>query len=292
MLTRIRAFIPWALCVVLACVGKAASADLFLRYLPPLPAQLADGTDPDTRTDPVAAASDEIRGNLDIYVAQGKVMLSGTSSTGREYRFWFEGEGQTFRVLDESGAGFFELTPSLFRSFDEGRQRLQRELATKLKKAPAEDHEKIILFTRGLERRLYGTRPSLSAYRPTGIQGRVGEYSCSWTEVIRHEMTVRELCLADAATLRIENADHEVLRTMHRAGEAIFAAADMGARLIPRIVLDLGHGIPIHNRYREPELARKRLTLQHVSRDTIPQKKIAGYEELKKFPSPITYPSY
>ncbi len=274
--------------VVLISFAAETWADLFLRYLPPATAQVSGRFVPEASTNTADDADANVRGNLDVHITQGQAMLTGYSGSGAEHVVWFDSKDQTFRILDGSGAAFFEVSPSWFQSFDEGRKRLQRELQVKLKNAPPEDHKKIISFAQGLEKRLYGTRPVMSAYRRAGVEDRVGMYSCSRTEVVREQKKIRELCLAAPEALNIETADWEVMHKMHAAGEAIFTASTMGAQLIPRIALDLGYGIPIEIRYSEPSLDSKRLLLQEVSRKKIPREKVTGYQALKKVPLPVT----
>jgi hypothetical protein len=77
---------------------------------------------------------------------------------------------------------------------------------------------------------------------------------------------------------------------MHRIGKEIAASTAIGARLIPRFVLDLVVGIPVKITYLEPGTKIKDLVLQQVSNKKIALDKMVGYQLYPKLPLPSHRP--
>ncbi len=278
--------------LVVTCFGFAphADADLFIRYLP---SDIAKRSAPSQAGGPIATQpldAPPLRGNLDIFVAHGRVLLSGTGRSGREYSVWFNSADDTFHVLERSHKGVFEVSPATFSETEAGRQRLQQDRDERLGKSPPKDHEKIRSFADTLEQRLYGARPRLAQYRATGKPDRSGAYSCTRTDVLLEQRKLRELCTTNYTDLNIDADDWSVLEQMHRVGKEIATTTAIGARLIPRFVLDLAQGIPVTIKYLEPATNSTDLILQRVSKERIARDIMAGYQAYRKLPLPAHRP--
>ncbi len=275
--------------LVLACFVVAlprADADLFLRYLPSDFANRTSASQTDARTEPETADNPQLRGNLDIFVAQGRALLSGRGRSGQEYSIWFNSVDDTFHVLERSHKGVFEVSRTSFDALEAGRQRLRQDRDARLAKSPRKDHEKIKHFAASLEKRLYGARPQLAQYHATEKKDQSGIYSCTRTEVVVEQRKIRELCSTNHTDLNIADNDWSVLDKMHRVGKEIATSTAIGARLIPRFVLDLAPGIPVKIQYLEPGTNGKDLVLQHVSTKKIARDKMAGYQSYRTLPLP------
>ncbi len=279
--------------LVLACFVVAmpqADADLFIRYLPSDIAQHASPSQAGAQTGPEPADTPQLRGNLDIFVAQGRALLSGTGRSGQEYSIWFNSVDDTFHVLERSHNGVFEVSRTSFDALEAGRQRLRQDRDARLAKSPQKDHEKIKRFAASLDKRLYGARPQLAQYHATEKKDHSGIYSCTRTEVVVAQRKIRELCSTNHTDLNIADSDWSVLDRMQRVGKEIATSTAIGARLIPRFVLDLAHGIPIKIKYLEPGTNSNDLVLQQVSNKKIALDKMASYQAYRKLPLPTHRP--
>ncbi len=234
-----------------------------------------------------SAAEFEVRDNLDIFVTQGRALLTGKGRTGEVYSLWFDENNGTFRVLDATRQAYFEVLPEYFKRVEIDRRRRQTNLEARLKTRPPEQHAKLIEFVEQLEQRLYGGAPPvLPEHRSLNATDRIGPYPCMRWQVVRDETIIRELCVATQAALKVGDEDWAVLQAMHRVGSAIAGSSGLGARLIPRFVLDLGEGIPIQIKYLEPVLTEKVLVLQSMSRTPIEPATVLSYGKYRKMPLP------
>ncbi len=282
------------LLMVLACLVVTvprAHADVFIRYLPSDIAKPTTASQAGTQTQPQPADPPPRHGNLDIFVAQGRALLTGKARSGQEYSIWFNSADGTFHVLERSHRGVFEVSRASFAALEAGRQRLRRDRDAKIAKSPQQDHEKIKRFADGLETRLFGARPRLAEYRTTDNKVNSGTYACTRTEVVVDQRKIRELCSTKHSELNIADNDWSVLAKMHRIGKEIAAATDIGARLIPRFVLDLAHGVPVKINYLEPGARVKDLVLQQVSNKKIALDKLVGHQAYRNLPLPTHRPN-
>lgn len=272
----------------LALLIPGAKADLFIRYLPPEIPDTSDKAQTDTGGALNASLSGEIRNNLDIYITGGRALLTGKGNSGQEYSLWFDGGSRIFRIFDNTRQGYFELHPNVFQNSKRLREGLRKALGNKLKNSPEKDHKKIIESSKRMEERvLGGAAPAeIPEYRDTEVQTRVGQYLCHKWEVISEDEKIRDLCVLTHSELGIDDKDWAVLKKMHHTGVSIAETADLGSRLIPRIVLDLGNGIPIEMRYFDQELNGKILRLTKFSRKKLNSKIVTGYAEYRRFPTP------
>lgn len=267
-----------------------ADADLFIRYLPSDIAKRSSPTSRAAQAGPESADATRVRGNLDVFVAQGRALLSGAGRTGQEYAIWFNSGDGTFYILERSHKGVFEVSRASFETLEAGRRRLRQDRDARIAKSPQKDHDKIKRISDSLEERLFGARPRLAEYHATTKKDKSGGYSCTRTEVVVERRKIRELCSTNHTDLNIADDDWSVLEKMHRIGREIAASAAVGTRLIPRFVLDLAHGIPVKIDYLQPGSEGKDLVLQQLSNKKIARDKLVGYQAYRILPLPTHRP--
>lgn len=253
-------------CVALSAPA-IAHADLYARYLPYPP-----------------PPEGEVYDNLDVYVSQGKVLMTGRSKSGTVYSVWFDGADGSFRVYDSGSHGYYMFGTESFASVVSQKRSFRAEMETKLNSVPESQREVMRRTLEQVERELLGgTAPEPYEYRKTKVGHSISGIACNETQVLHGQEVVRLLCTAEPRNITDSEDDRRTLIKMQRIAREIAFGTRQGFGLVPRYPLDLEAGFPVRIQYLDEG---QELRLAATSSEPVDPVLLQSYRKSRRLPLP------
>ena len=182
-----------------------------------------------------------------VLVTKGKVRMEqgGDDDT---LLLYFE-DNNTFYAVQPADKSYMEFDPekaaAMMDQASQMQQRMMAQLQERMKDLPAEQREQMMEMMKHSGQAMPGEPEEPVRYEQRSGSHTVGGFSCSWVDAYQGERKVRELCLADPASMGMASADKNTMMAMQTSMMALakrLGSAGMFQDNMP-------DGFPVHVRH-------------------------------------------